>query len=289
MSNPYRILKILNNNSMILDADGIEKLYLGRGIAFGKKNNQYCQLPEKVDKVFVIEDQKNVSDFEQLVNRNDESFILFCEELIRDLSRTTKRELNERIHISLIDHLSCTLRRLKMGEPIINPFLQEIEVLYEKEILLAEKVCRAMEKRYQVEIPRGEVGFVAIHIHSAMYNGKIRDTLKGNRICNKVLALLEEEFHTAIDRKSFDCARFMVHLTYLAKRIRAGEPVENKLVDIIISSYPESYRLSEKVAAILEQEMKPAPVSREETAYLTVHIERLASMLRREEAERKGE
>lgn len=283
MSKKYRIIKTLNNNCMILDADGVEKLFLGKGIAFGKRNGEFCELPVNVDKVFVIEDQKNMSDFEQLLSRNDESFILFCEELIRDLSRKTNRALNERIYISLIDHLSCTLRRLKTGEPIVNPFLQEIEVLYEKEILLAQEVCRAIEKRYKVAIPRGEVGFVAIHIHSAMYNGKIQDALKGNRICNKVLARLEKEFSRPIDRRSFDCARFMVHLTYLVKRIRAGQPVENELSDIIITKYSRSYELSKKVAVILEKELKIESITKEELAYLTVHIERLYLMIHNKE------
>lgn len=38
MGKTYQIIKTLNNNCMILDVGGVEKLLLGKGIAFGKKN-----------------------------------------------------------------------------------------------------------------------------------------------------------------------------------------------------------------------------------------------------------
>jgi transcriptional antiterminator len=279
MGKTYQIIKTLNNNCMILDVGGVEKLLLGKGIAFGKKNGEYCELPSEIDKVFTIEEKKNVLDFQQLLSRNEESFISFCEELIWDVTQQTHKVLNERIHISLIDHLSCTVRRLRIGEQIINPFLQEIEVLYEKEFALAQFICSKMELKYNLKIPRGEVGFVALHLHSAMYNGKLTEALKSNRICNQVVTLLEDEFHTSIDRTSFDCSRFMVHLVYLIKRIRVNDSIENDLADIIIEKYPQSYEYSKKAASIVEKELKIDKISKAELAYLTMHIERLSNTI----------
>ena len=77
MGKTYQIIKTLNNNCMILDVGGVEKLLLGKGIAFGKKNGEYCELPSEIDKVFTIEEKKNVLDFQQLLSRNEESFISF--------------------------------------------------------------------------------------------------------------------------------------------------------------------------------------------------------------------
>ena len=54
MGQTYQIIKTLNNNCMILDVGGVEKLLLGKGIAFGKKNGEYCELPSEIDKVFTI-------------------------------------------------------------------------------------------------------------------------------------------------------------------------------------------------------------------------------------------
>ena len=284
MNEKYLITKILNNNCMIIDMDGTEKLFLGKGVAFGKKNGEYCAVPSEVDKIFVIEEKRNVADYQQLLDKNDEIFVSFCEDLIWELSRQVQTELNERIHVSLIDHLACTIRRLRLGEQIINPFLQETETLYRREFILAKKICNALEKQYQIKIPEGETGFVAIHIHSAMYNGDLRDALKSNRICSRVLRFLESELRITIDRRTLDCSRFMVHLTYLIKRIQTGQTAETglgEMADLIIHKYPESYRLSKETARILNKEIKKAAISEEEMAFLTMHIERLSQSVGR--------
>ncbi len=275
MAERYYVKKTLNNNCMMVDVDGREKLLIGKGIAFGKKSGDPGELTAQVEKIFVIEEKKNVAEFQQLLRRNDEEFIAFCEDLIWELSQQVNRSLNERIHVSLIDHISCTLYRLKVGEPIINPFLQEIRVLYAREFVLAEELCRKVELHYQVTIPQGEIGFVALHIHSAMYNGRIQDALKSNRICNRVVNLLEEEFGSPIDKNSFDCARFMVHLTYLMKRLSDHTPVENELAEMIVEQYPKAFAISQKTARLLEKELKLTELPLEELAFLTTHIERL--------------
>ena len=55
MNEKYLITKILNNNCMIIDMDGTEKLFLGKGVAFGNKKGDYCAVTSEVDKIFVSE------------------------------------------------------------------------------------------------------------------------------------------------------------------------------------------------------------------------------------------
>lgn len=279
MEKQYLIKKTLNNNCMLVDDAGKEKMLIGKGIAFGKKTGALYVSNAQLEKVFVIEEKENVTDFQHVLKRNDEEFVSFCEELIWELSKKVNTVLNERIHISLIDHISGTVRRLKIGEQIVNPFLQETQVLYRKEMELAKDFCLKVERRYQVEIPEGEVGFVALHIHSAIYNGRIQNALKSNRVCNKVLTLLECEFHKKIDRKSFDCGRFMAHLTYLMKRLSSNALLKDELAEVIIEKYPDSSLISQKVAVLLEKELKVKKIPLEEVAFLTIHIERLANTL----------
>ncbi|SUY46480.1 transcription antiterminator [Clostridium perfringens] len=74
-----------------------------------------------------------------MVGSNDEKFIAFCEELILEISRDFSDELNEIIHIGLIDHISFAIERMKKGEILRNPFLVEIETLYPKSLKLQLK------------------------------------------------------------------------------------------------------------------------------------------------------
>lgn len=275
MAESYLIKKTLNNNCMIIDVDNQEKILIGKGISFGKKSGEYYEISEQVEKVFVIENDKNMTVFQQLLHRNDEEFISFCEELIWDLSLKVNCSLNESIHTCLIDHLSCTIHRIKIGEQIFNPFLHEIEVLYANEYVLAEALCTKLAKHYNISIPKGEIGFVAIHIHSAMHNGNVRDALRAYRICNKSIEIIEEAFQFTVDIRSLDYSRFLVHLTYLLKRLNEHKTIENELAQIIIQQYKSSYAVSKKIAHLIKSELKINSLPDDELAFLTTHIERL--------------
>ena len=253
----------------------MEKLLIGRGIGFNRKKGETFQSDATVEKVFIIENSGNQHNFKQLFKYDGPEFVDFCEELILYISQSANGELNENIHISLIDHIACTLRRIRLNEQIVNPFLDEIETLYEKEFLLAQQVCDRISKKYLVKIPEGEVGFIALHIHSALYNGKVKDVLRVNRICNEVVQLIEDELKAPVDKKSMECVRFLLHLRYAIERTVQKKTVENELADIIINSYPTSYGISLKIKEILKEELGAEDISKEELAFLTMHLEQL--------------
>ena len=120
MGKRYVIEKALNNNILQIRDGETEKLFIGRGIGFGKKPGELFEKNSVVDKVFVIEDDKNQNNFKQIFRGDGPEFVDFCEELILLIARSFHEELHETIHISLIDHISCTLRRLKLGEQIVS-------------------------------------------------------------------------------------------------------------------------------------------------------------------------
>ena len=83
-----------------------------------KKFGQILEAGLEVDKIFTIENEQNQENLKGVINRIDKSFIGLCEEAIREVSDKLGEELNESIHISLIDHLALAIRRIKKGEDI---------------------------------------------------------------------------------------------------------------------------------------------------------------------------
>ena len=80
-----------------------------------------------------------------MIEKVDNDFFVVCEEAIYEISEKINQELNESIHIGLIDHLYFAIKRLKNNEEIENPFLVEIETLYSKEYMLADMVAKRWE------------------------------------------------------------------------------------------------------------------------------------------------
>lgn len=268
-----KVLKAFNNNVIAIELDGKESILIGKGIGFNKKIGAVIEKGTIYEKMFFIEDQENIKNFNEVVNRNDVKLIGICEELIYTISEELGERLNENIHIGLIDHISIALKRLASGEVIENPFLVEIETLYEKEFELAENLAKQLEIETGINIPRGEVGLIALHIHSARNNGKLSNTIKYAYVGNSVIEKIETLLNIKIDKKSLDYARFLTHLRFAMERIMKNIKLENDFIELIKIRYKKSYKVSQEVAIIIEEAIS-RPVNQDEIAYITMHIQR---------------
>lgn len=269
-----KIIKAFNNNIVLVQSDGKEKMLLKKGIGFGKRPGDIVEKGTMIEKIFIIEDKENLRNFKELVNNVDEEFIGFCEELIYFISRELNQELSENIHIGLIDHLYFAIKRLKNNEEIQNPFLVEIETLYNVEFSLAQAVATKIENHLGIDIPEGEIGFIALHIHSARNNGKLSNTIKYSFISNSIIEYVEDYLKIEIDRKSLDYARFLTHLRFAIERIITNTPISNDFIDVIKKKYRKSYKIAKESAKILEENLEDVTVVEDEIAYLAIHIER---------------
>lgn len=269
-----KVIKVFNNNVLFVSENEKEKILFGKGIGFGKKIGDIIKAGLEVDKIFTIEDKTNSANFNELMNYADQDIIALSEEIIAMISNELQEELDEKIHISLTDHMIFALKRLEDSEEIQNPFLVETETLYKREFDIAKKAALMIEKATGIEIPDGEVGFIALHIHSARNKGGLSNTIKYNFVSNSVVEFLEDEMKIEIDRQSLDYARFLTHIRFAIERILNNNPIKNDLISAIKKQYKDSYKVARKVAKIIENQLC-IEVIEDEIAYLAIHIERL--------------
>lgn len=279
LNNDEIVTKIFNNNIILVNSEDKEKILFAKGIGFGKKPGYVIPKGIKVDKIFTIADSDNIENLNTMIEKVDNDFFVVCEEAIYEISEKINQELNESIHIGLIDHLYFAIKRLKNNEEIENPFLVEIETLYSKEYMLADMVAKKVGAYCNVDISDGEIAFIALHIHSAINNGKISNTLKNSYLGSTIVEHVEDRLNIEIDRKSLDYARFLTHIKFAIQRIMENININNELTKIIKSSYKESFSIAEEVAEIIEDELG-IKVMEDEVTFLTIHIERFRMSIR---------
>jgi len=270
LDNNFKVIKTLNNNVLFVTQNNKEKILFKKGIGFGKKVGD--TLP--VDKKFSIENESNSNSFKKIISAVDGNIVGLCEEIISMIANELNENLNEKIHISLIDHISYTIKRLKTNDVIQNPFLIETETLYKKEFEIAKKAAKMLEEKINIKIPESEIGFITLHIHSARNKGKLSNTIKYAFLSNAVVDLVEKELGIKIDRHSLDYARFVTHIRFAVERIINNIPIKSELLNEIKDKYPDSYRISNKVSKLIQRELYK-DVDEDETAFLTIHIERI--------------
>lgn len=274
------VIKALNNNMVLIKEQGVEKILLAKGIGFNKKFGDILEDNLEVDKVFSIEDKKNQENLKEVYNRVDGEFVAICEEALAEISEELGEELNETIHIGLIDHLAIAMKRLKNKEQINNPFIVEIETLYSVEFEMAKKIVNKLQYKYEIDFPEGEIGFITLHIHSARNGKMLSNSIKYSYLSNKIIIYIEEKFNSKIDKRSLDYARFLSHVRFTIERVLTDTVLKNDLTEIIKKSYPVSYEIAEGASKIIEETLDKK-VCDDEVAYIAMHVERFRVALQK--------
>lgn len=269
--------KIINNNIVsVLEPDGKEVIVMGRGIGFGAKPGR--EIPEKkVEKIFRMDGQSNVDKFKQLLADMPLEHIQASTEIINYAKSVLNRRLNQNIYITLTDHISFAIERLKEKMVFSNPLLNEVKTFYKEEYLIGEYAIALIERRIGVSLPVDEAGFIALHIVNAEYNTAMRDTIDITNLIQNVAKIVKEYFDMDFDESSLNYQRFVTHLRFLAQRIIAGELLNNEngeFNQLISQMYPKEYDCSLKIKDYIRETYRHE-VTEEETAYLAVHIKRM--------------
>ncbi|KHE69935.1 glucose PTS transporter transcription antiterminator GlcT, partial [Halobacillus sp. BBL2006] len=271
-----KIKKVLNNNVVIAEHPSYEEVVLiGKGIGFNRKSEDEISF-DKADKTFLLSNEKEKEQYVNLLPYVDERLIDFMNDILVHIETRMGQELNQHIHVALTDHLAFAINRAKKNMQFSNPFLPEIESLYPKEYQIAMEVVTMIYDEMGIQFPEGEVGFIALHIHSAVTDKTLREINRHNQLITKLVSLVEETMDFKIDKNSVDYHRLVQHLHRAIDRVYQSESVgdEIKLANMLKQEYPVCYNLAWKLIKVMQRQLNK-PVDESEVIYLTIHLQRL--------------
>lgn len=274
--NTYIVKKSLNNNVLIANNDQNEEVVLiGKGIGFHHKKDDSIR-DGSIEKLFVLGNEKEQEHYKELLPHIDEDIlqtIISSTELIRNKSKAI---LNEHVHVALTDHLVFAINRLSRGHSIKNPFLSETKVLYPVEYEIAAEVVDLINQSIDINLPEGEIGFIALHIHSAVTHKNISEINKYSQLVTFMIETIEDRLQISIDKDSIDYIRLVRHIRYTIERVVSGDKLEEpeKIATLLKNEYPVYYNLAWQLMKMMQQSLKKT-VYEAEAVYLTMHLQRL--------------
>jgi beta-glucoside operon transcriptional antiterminator len=272
------IYKVFNNNAVVIkDENGVEKVVMGCGLAFKKKNGD--ELDEsKIDKIFVLTDPLVNNRFQELVASIPIDYVELGEEIIEYAAKILEVDLNDTIYLSLIDHLHSAVKRFQEGIGIKNAILWDIRKFYKKEFEIGLKSLDMIEQRFSIRLPEDEAGFIAIHLVEAVTRKGAQDIHQVAEIISEITNIVSYNFHIFFNEDSLYYFRFITHLKFFAQRLLEGKTYlddeQDDLLQIIRKKYVNAYECAEKICEFLKKKYK-YNVSSDELLYLTLHIERV--------------
>ena len=270
----YRIIKVLNNNSILAYQmeTGKEQILLGKGIGFGKKPTEKIgEIPGA--KVYALVTREKKQSVLQAVNGISPVYIEIAGRIIEEAEKIFGTVSHE-ILLPMADHIALAAKRALENRQMPNPFTPDIRVLFGKEYEAAFRGREIIREMTGAEISDDEVGFITLHIHAGRSDEQVSEALDTTRIINQGISMIEEEFGQKFPADSLACTRLMSHLYYMAARTRRGESTNVDFNDFIFASYPRTGEAAEKVCRFMEKELKK-PVAKEEIGFLAIHIQRV--------------
>lgn len=265
MRDKIKIDKILNNSAILGSVDNRQLVIIGKGIAFGKKINDYIELDDRIEKTFESSDTSDESNkIKKLVA-----------ETISSISELKNMDIDSKKLISFTDHILAMYSRILTDNCIANPFVLETKVLYGESYKFSLLLGEIIFKKTGVEIPESELSYLALHFQNMFEQKKSSDLMQLNKIIVLVKDFLEEKYGFSPKEEDVNYARFLTHLRFLIHRIENNEKIDNSLV-IGYKSKDKEQAIAKGIVKIIEEEMNQK-ISQLEIGLLEIHIARFIS------------
>ncbi|NTW72043.1 MAG: PRD domain-containing protein [Eubacteriaceae bacterium] len=270
----YKVLKVFNNNSVLVDKEGIEYILMGKGIGFDKKKGMSFKEEDIIENVFISVNETNKRQYENLMNEVEEKIFISVVDIIALAEGELGEKLHPDTHFGLIDHVNFAIKRIREGIMIVNPFILETKMLYRKEYAIAQKGVELLNQRLRMDIPESEIGFIALHIHGGRLKTPKNSSLKYIKAISNIIPYIEDKLGVHIQEDSFSGVRLIAHLRGVIERCAKEIPIENIFLDRLKSDYPFEYKISENIGLILEKNIGII-VPESEVGYIALHIYKL--------------
>lgn len=275
------IHKILNNNIVSsLDERGREVLLVGRGLGWQTRAGQTIDR-SKIEKIFRMDTEASTEKLKQLFLEVDVEVIELSAHIIDYARETLKKKLNKNVYITLTDHISFAIERMKQGITFRNALQWETSKLYPAESAIGRYALERIREQMHIEFPKDEAGSIALHIVNAEYDCNMNYTQQMTEIIQTSLNIVRYALHAEFDEESLDYQRFTTHLLFFAQRALDGKLMTggpDEMYELMRRKNPRQFRCAEKIQSYLQKQFG-CILSPEELTFLTVHIVRVTPKL----------
>lgn len=271
--------KILNNNVITVKNDkNLEKVIMGRGIAFQKKVGDNVD-ESKIEKVFTITDKKTSNHLQELLVNIPLDYLKITEEIVTYGKTYLGKRINDMIYVSLVDHIYTAIDRYLEGIAVKNALLWEVKRFYLYEFEVGKEALKMIEKNLKVSLPEDEAGFIALHfVNAEMDESSMEDMFQITKVMQEISNIVKYRFQIEFDEDSVYYYRFITHLKFFAQRLinkNTYQNIEDKdLLDMVKVRYKNAYQCVNQIEKFIENKYDYR-LSNEEKLYLTIHIERV--------------
>lgn len=159
-----------------------------------------------------------------------------------------------------------------------NPFINDIRLLFPDEYEVA-LIGRDVIKKFVFKtINEDEVGFITLHIHSAISSNQVAESMEATRVIHEGIVKLQKDLNIIIDVQSISYVRLMNHIKFLILRVNSNEKLQMDISEFTKDRFPFAYEQAFNMCKALSKVLKK-DLPESEVGYLALHLERILSSI----------
>ncbi|MEE1412041.1 MAG: PRD domain-containing protein [Bulleidia sp.] len=271
----YRICKVLNHSGVIAFdmQDSNEYVLLGKGVGFGRKVGERLEKPEDCT-VYSLQATSTRGSASELARSIEPEYLEMANRIL-NLAEKQFGMIDRSILFPMADHIAFAVKRMQKGEQISNPLTPDIQTLFNGEFKVALTLKEYLKKEKGIDVPDDEIGYVALHIHSALEKESVAVSMQMASAVRECVSLIEEQRKIHIDVTSLSYNRLMNHVKFMVARALNKESLKVNMNEYVEHNFPRSYELARIVCDHLSQALR-VQLEEIEVGYLALHIERVS-------------
>ena len=201
------------------------------------------------------------------------------DKVLRELNEPKVLQLADSAYAGLVIHISIVIERLRQGAALksIPPEMGNLEFWDDYD--LAVRILEAMEKEFEITIPRGELSYVLLHIRGAKmaYTGEEME-FPADMGDDKLLPMIDrmiDVYDKSIANELKEDEEFLrgllVHLRPVLIRLSTGLRIHNPILEDIKQEYADIFESCRRASYVITQETG-YEVNEEEVGFLAMHF-----------------
>lgn len=273
----YKIIKILNHNAILASKENEEVIVMYKGIGFSRKVDDEIEIPTQAKRYLMEKSYEGKAKSKKIINYIEPIYLEVAAEILKQ-TKDKFGDANEGILLPLADHIYFVIKRMQDNIFPSNPFIHDIKLLFPDEYEVALKAKDIIFEYIGNEINNDEVGFITMHIHSAISSNQVVETIEATQVVHDSIEKLQKDLNITIDINSISYARLMNHIKFLLVRINKNEEIAIDISEFTQDKFPFAYEKATHICDSLSKVLnKQLPHT--EVGYLALHLERILSSI----------
>ena len=201
------------------------------------------------------------------------------DKVLRSLNEPKILQLADSAYAGLVIHISIVIERLQQDAALksVPPEMGDLEFWDDYD--LAVRILEAMEKEFEILIPRGELSYVLLHIRGAKmaYTGEEQEfpsDLGDDRLLpmiDRMIDVYNKDIANELKEDEEFLRGLLVHLRPVLVRLSTGLRIHNPILEDIKEEYAEIFEACRRAAHVITEETG-YEVNEEEVGFLAMHF-----------------